>query len=124
MRVILGGCPRTVAPGSGGGTGALPRTPEYFSQEEGKFGRGGVRHRQAAGPFPAPAGMGRMAWRAAGVPPLGNRQRIFSVASPIRARISEMIQKRITICGSCQPFFSKWWWIGAIRKTRRPVRLK
>lgn len=35
-----------------------------------------------------------------------------------------MIQKRITICGSAQPFFSKWWWIGAIRNTRRPVRLK
>ena len=33
-----------------------------------------------------------------------------------------MIQKRITICASPQPFFSKWWWIGAIRKTRRPVR--
>ena len=30
----------------------------------------------------------------------------FSVARPIIARISEMIQKRITICGSAQPFFS------------------
>ncbi len=36
------------------------------------------------------------------------RQRTFSVASPISARISEMIQNRITICGSAQPFFSKW----------------
>jgi len=35
-----------------------------------------------------------------------------------------MIQNRITICGSAQPFFSKWWWIGAIRNTRLPVRLK
>ena len=25
--------------------------------------------------------------------------------------------------GSCQPSFSKWWWIGAIRNTRLPVRL-
>ena len=33
-------------------------------------------------------------------------QRTFSVARPIIARISEMIQKRITICGSAQPFFS------------------
>jgi len=30
----------------------------------------------------------------------------LSVASPISARISEMIQNRITICGSAQPFFS------------------
>lgn len=33
-------------------------------------------------------------------------QRSFSVARPIRARIREMIQKRITIVGSAQPFFS------------------
>ena len=32
--------------------------------------------------------------------------RTFSVARPIIARMSEMIQKRITICGSFQPFFS------------------
>jgi hypothetical protein len=51
-------------------------------------------------------------------------QRSFSVASPISARISEMIQKRMTICGSAQPCFSKWWWIGAIRKTRLPVALE
>ena len=57
-------------------------------------------------------------------PGLAAAQRIFSVASPIRARISEMIQKRMTICGSAQPRFSKWWWIGAIRNTRLPVRLK
>ena len=50
--------------------------------------------------------------------------RSFSVDSPIRARISAMIQKRITIWLSFQPFFSKWWWIGAIRKTRLPVFLK
>lgn len=35
-------------------------------------------------------------------------QRTFSVASPISARIRLMIQNRITICGSAQPFFSKW----------------
>ncbi len=51
-------------------------------------------------------------------------QRSFSVASPISASTRLMIQNRITICGSAQPFFSKWWWIGAIRKTRLPVRLK
>ena len=34
-----------------------------------------------------------------------------------------MIQKRITMVGSAQPFFSKWWCSGAIRNTRRPVRL-
>ncbi len=51
-------------------------------------------------------------------------QRTFSVASPISARTRLMIQNRMTICGSAQPFFSKWWWIGAIRNTRRPVRLK
>ena len=34
-----------------------------------------------------------------------------------------MIQKRITMVGSAQPFFSKWWCSGAMRKTRRPVRL-
>ncbi len=33
--------------------------------------------------------------------------RIFSVARPTRARIIETIQKRITIVGSAQPFFSK-----------------
>ena len=51
-------------------------------------------------------------------------QRTFSVASPINASTSAMIQNRITIWGSAQPRFSKWWWIGAIRKTRLPVRLK
>jgi hypothetical protein len=50
-------------------------------------------------------------------------QRTFSVANPIIARIRLMIQNRITICGSAQPFFSKWWWIGAIRKIRFLVRL-
>ena len=33
--------------------------------------------------------------------------RIFNVASPTSARIIEMIQKRITMVGSAQPFFSK-----------------
>jgi hypothetical protein len=35
-----------------------------------------------------------------------------------------MIQKRITMVGSAQPFFSKWWCSGAMRKTRLPVSLK
>ena len=34
-----------------------------------------------------------------------------------------MIQKRITTLLSLQPSCSKWWWIGAMRNTRRPVRL-
>ncbi len=38
--------------------------------------------------------------------PFGVAQRTFSVARPIIARISEMIQNRITIVGSAQPFFS------------------
>ena len=33
--------------------------------------------------------------------------RTFNVASPISASTKEMIQKRMTICGSDQPFFSK-----------------
>ena len=33
--------------------------------------------------------------------------RIFRVASPASARIMEMIQKRMTMVGSAQPFFSK-----------------
>jgi len=35
-----------------------------------------------------------------------------------------MIQKRTTMVGSFQPCCSKWWWIGAMRNTRLPVRLK
>src|SRR5207344_2333445 len=49
--------------------------------------------------------------------------RIFNVESPTSASTIAMIQKRITMVGSAQPFFSKWWCSGAIRKTRRPVRL-
>src|SRR3546814_17333148 len=45
------------------------------------------------------------------------------VARPARARIEAMIQKRITMVGSAQPFFSKWWSRGAMRKTRRSVLL-
>ena len=33
--------------------------------------------------------------------------RIFSVARPQRARMTEIIQKRMTIVASCHPFFSK-----------------
>ena len=35
-----------------------------------------------------------------------------------------MIQKRTMIFVSDHAFISKWWWIGAIRKTRRPQYLK
>src|SRR5438270_3835613 len=47
----------------------------------------------------------------------------FSVARPASASTKLMIQKRITTVGSDQPRCSKWWWIGAIRNTRLPVRL-
>ena len=32
----------------------------------------------------------------------------FKVERPAIARIEAMIQKRMTMVGSCQPFFSKW----------------
>ena len=35
-----------------------------------------------------------------------------------------MIQNRITIVDSAQPFFSKWWCIGAILNILLPVNLK
>ena len=38
----------------------------------------------------------------------GNHQRSFSVDRPTSASTTEMIQNRITICGSVQPFCSKW----------------
>ena len=44
-------------------------------------------------------------------------------ARPASASTKLMIQKRITTVGSDQPRCSKWWWIGAIRNTRLPVRL-
>ena len=39
-------------------------------------------------------------------------------------KIAPTIQKRTMIFVSDHAFISKWWWIGAIRKTRLPVRLK
>ena len=44
----------------------------------------------------------------------------FRVLRAKRPRIMDMIQKRITTLGSGQPFFSKWWWKGAMRKMRLP----
>ena len=49
--------------------------------------------------------------------------RSFSVDRPASASTKLMIQKRITTVGSDQPRCSKWWWIGAMRNTRLPVRL-
>lgn len=46
--------------------------------------------------------------------------RIFSVTIVNTARIIPTIQKRVTILGSGIPCFWKWWWIGLIRKIRRP----
>src|SRR5690606_18133172 len=48
----------------------------------------------------------------------------FSVDRPASARTRLMIQKRITTVDSDQPSCSKWLWIGAMRNTRLPVRLK
>ena len=39
--------------------------------------------------------------------PPHRRHRSFNVESPTRARIEAMIQKRMTMVGSCHPFFSK-----------------
>ena len=47
-------------------------------------------------------------------------QRSFKLARPMRHSSMVMIQKRTTTCVSVQPFFSKWWCSGAIRKMRRP----
>src|SRR5438552_2703391 len=45
-----------------------------------------------------------------------DRHRTLSVSnSPRIAQANDTIQKRTTIRDSGQPFFSKWWWIGAIR---------
>src|SRR4051812_16609961 len=54
---------------------------------------------------------------------LGGDHLSLSVARPASARTKLMIQKRMTTVGSDQPRCSKWWWIGAIRNTRFPVRL-
>ena len=61
---------------------------------------------------PSKPGTGIMAYRS------------FRVARPASASMAETIQKRITTVDSGQPIFSKWWWIGAIRKMRLPVALK
>src|SRR3546814_5867091 len=53
----------------------------------------------------------------------GVHQRTFNVARPISTSTTAMIQKRTITRGSGQPLSSKWWWIGAIRNTRRPVSL-
>src|SRR5947209_7242841 len=53
----------------------------------------------------------------------GGDHLILRVERPASASTKLMIQKRITTVGSDQPKCSKWWWIGAIRKTRLPVRL-
>src|SRR6185295_8585738 len=50
--------------------------------------------------------------------------RSFSEDRPISASNIEMIQNRTIILGSAQPFFSKWWWMGAIKNTRLPNSLK
>ena len=53
----------------------------------------------------------------------GGDHRSLRVDRPASARMKLTIQKRMTTVGSDHPRCSKWWWIGAIRKTRLPVRL-
>ena len=43
---------------------------------------------------------------------------IFSVARPMSAKRNARIQNRTTTCVSFHPPISKWWWMGAQRKTR------
>ncbi len=52
---------------------------------------------------------------------VGHRYLSLSEASATSASMMDMIQKRTMIFGSAQPFSSKWWWMGAILNTRRPV---
>jgi hypothetical protein len=48
----------------------------------------------------------------------------FSVRTrPRTAHANDTIQNRTTMRDSGQPSFSKWWWMGAIRKMRFLVRL-
>ena len=47
----------------------------------------------------------------------------FNVARPIIAKIIDMIQNLTTTVDSGQPFFSKWWCIGAILNILFPVSL-
>ena len=51
------------------------------------------------------------------------RYRSLSVERPTSASTTAMIQNRMTIVGSRQPFCSKWWCSGAMANTRLPVSL-
>ena len=105
-RGAVGRCPGS-GPGRDGAPGVLPLS--FVSVVTGlKVGR------RSPGVSPGKAHPGYL---------VRHDHRSFSVARPMTARISETIQKRMTICGSAQPSFSKWWWIGAIRNTRFLVRL-
>src|SRR5450759_1695747 len=46
-----------------------------------------------------------------------------NAANPAPARMPVTIQNRTMTFVSDQPFISKWWWSGAIRKMRLPVSL-
>ena len=76
------------------------------------------RHRHAGAAEPHDE---RGAGRRGGADGVGHRS--LSVARPASTRKKVMIQKRTMIFGSAQPFFSKWWWMGAMRKMRLPVSL-
>src|SRR5690606_38854871 len=95
------------------GTGiVLPVPRDHFRPaRQQRFGRG------QAGPGEA---QHRIASSAKGG---GDDHLSLSVASPSRANMIDTSQKRITTVDSGQPSCSKWWWIGAMRKTRLPVRL-
>ena len=87
----------------------------------------GAQHMRAAGDERLRGGKARPAEAEHGdtlaAEGLGGDHLSFSVERPRRASTKAMIQKRITTCGSVQPICSKWWWMGAMRKTRLPVSL-
>ena len=109
--------------GLGIGQGAWNHAP-YGGMFGLGIGEGACKHAAYGGMFGL--GIGQGACKHAPYGGMGGRVRFyrtFSVASPTIANIKLMIQKRMTIWGSAQPRFSKWWWMGAMRKMRFLVRL-
>src|SRR5690606_30824157 len=102
--------------GCGGVTGVWPVVPAD------RFGAAGDQRRHRRPPAPRQSEYRNL-------PPGECRSRnhgdylSLSVASPMSASTTAMIQKRTMIVGSFQPFCSKWWCSGAIRKMRLPVSL-
>ena len=53
-----------------------------------------------------------------------DRHRSFSVVRLNSAKMIATITNRVMTFGSLQPISSKWWWSGAILKTRLPGQLE